>query len=151
MSDASFTPEELANGEQHYSLGPAYFAAREIAEKFMAPFEAEHFKPLIDKFARDFQDKLWSDLEASLLSDVESNLQGSLWRMVDGTINALLTGDEWALNRYILAGQRYSDAAKVREAILKHCGEQLTAVRVTELEAQVSELRADCERLRGRF
>lgn len=151
MTEAQFTDEELAFGERYPTLGPAYEAARETAEKFMAPFQAEHFQPLVEKFTSDFKDKLWSDLEIFLLSDVEANLGGSLWRMVDGTINALLTGQQWALDRYVLAKERYSDAAKVRVAIIEHCGEQIRTQRMAELEAEVAELKADNTRLRGRY
>jgi hypothetical protein len=148
MSQAAFTDEELDFGADHSVLGPAYLAARDLAEKFMAPFEAEHFKPLIDKFASDFQDKLWSDLEASLLSDVESNLQGSLWRMVDGTINALLTGEQWALNRYAMAQARYGDAEKVRAAVAKHLADDLARERIADLESQLKDARETIERQR---
>lgn len=148
MADATFTEDELTSGAEYETLGPAYFAARDVAEKFMAGFEAEQFKPLIEKFASDFQDKLWSDLEASLLSDVESNLQGSLWRMVDGTINALLTGEQWALNRYAMAQARYGDAVKVREAVAKHLSDDLARERIADLESQLKDARETIERQR---
>lgn len=148
-TEAAFTADEISQGEDYPTLGPAYFAARDIAEKFMAPFEAEHFKPLIEKFADDFRHKLWDDLQTYLLMDVESNLGGSLWRMVDGTINALLTGDQWALDRYVMAATRYGEAPKVRAAILKHAGGHLVTARIAELEARVAELQADNQRLRG--
>lgn len=148
MSEAAFTDDELAFGVEYPTLGPAYHAARDVAEKFMAPFEAEHFKPLIDKFAGDLRAQLWSDLENYLLSDVESNLQGSLWRMVDGTINALLTGETWALNRYAMAQARYGDAEKVRAAVAKHLGDELAAGRIADLESQLKDARETIERQR---
>jgi len=140
VEPAAFTDDELAFGEQHTVLGPAYKAAQDSAEKFMAGFEAEHFKPLIEKFADDFRDKLWDDLKDYLLVDVESNLQGDLWRSVDATINALLTGQRWALNRYVLAQERYGEAPQVRAAIAGHCGDEIQAQRIAELEEEVAKL-----------
>lgn len=146
-ADPAFTDDDFMEADGYPTLGPAYFAARRTAEKFMAPFEAEHFKPLVEKFAADFQDKLWSDLEASLLSDVESNLQGSMWRMVDQTVQALLGGNKWALERYAL-GDKY-DCGEIRAVVAKHIPVELQDKRIAELEAKVAELTADLARERG--
>lgn len=146
--DEAFTDAEIDFGAQNPVLGPAYLAARGIAEKFMAPFEAEHFEPLITKFADTFRAQLWTELETFLLSDIESNLQGSLWRMVDGTINALLTGEQWALNRYAMAQARYGDAEKVRAAVAKHLGDELARARIADLESQLADARDTIERQR---
>jgi hypothetical protein len=151
-SDVIFTAEDFAEAESYRTLGPAYFAARRQAEAFMAAFEAEHFAPLIKKFASDFQDKLWSDLENSLLSDTESNLQTSVWRMVDSSVKALLGGDRWALERYAL-GDKY-DCGEIRAAVAKHIPAELQDKRIAELEAEVASLKADLasERsCRGRY
>ncbi|UPT53158.1 hypothetical protein [Synechococcus phage Ssp-JY42] len=145
-----FSPADLAEAKEYPTLGPAYFAARKVAQEFMAPFEAEHFKPLVEKFCGELQDELWSKLEAHLLSDTESNLHSSLWRMVDGTINALLTGQPWALARYVIAAERYGDAPKVRAAIVEHCREQIAEMRIAELEAELKKTREDMERYRAR-
>lgn len=144
-SDATFTPDELAQGEGWPTLGPAYFAARTAAEKCMAAFEAEHFKPMLEKFADEFRGRLWGDVETFLLSDVECNLQGSLWRMVDSVTNALLTGEKWALERYVVSGERIGEAVKVRAAIVEHCGAQLRDQRIEDLEKQVADLKQSLE------
>ncbi len=141
--DPVFTAEDMAFGEEHPVLGPHYAAGRKIADAFMEKFEADHFKPLVDKFTDDFRDKLWSDVETFLLSDVNSNLHGSMDRMVEGTVKAILTGEKWALDFYPLA-QRH-DGEKVREAVLTHCRDQITDMRVAELEAEVEKLKKDLE------
>ena len=41
----------LDQAEKHTALGPHYFAARQVAEKFMEEFQNEHFEPLAKKFA----------------------------------------------------------------------------------------------------
>ena len=40
-------------------LGPAYFDAQRVAAKVMEKFEAEHFKPVIDKLSQEVTDRLW--------------------------------------------------------------------------------------------
>jgi len=151
MSDANpvFTSEDLVFGEQHPVLGPHYEAGRRIADAFMEKFREEHFKPMIDKFTDEFRDRLWSDLETYLLSDITSNLHGSMDRIVEGSVEAILTGDKWALNFYPLS-QRH-DGQKVREAVLNHCRDQITDMRVEELQAQVARLTEDNERWRKRY
>ena len=119
-------------------LGPAYFKARDIAERAMKSFDNKHFKPLIDKFASEFRDELWRMVEYSLLDDTEMNLQSEMWRTIDGTVLALLTGEKWAMNRYCL-GTRY-EQEKVREAIAKHIPAELQDKRIGELQERVAEL-----------
>ena len=129
----------LEQGIEHPVLGPNYFAARDSAEQFMSQFEANHFRPLIDKFADDFRDKMWADVESWLLSDTESNLQSTMWRQIDGSVKALLSGEEWALNKYALHG-RY-DCEKIRAAVARHIPKELQDARVSYLEEEVKQLK----------
>ena len=139
----NFTAEEIAFGEQHPSLGPEYEGARNAAEAFMSKFEAEYFKSLIDQFADAFRDKLWTDLADWLIGDTESNLQSEMRRMVEGSVNALLTGEQWAFNRYPLA--KYHDGEKVRKAIAAHIGDEIAKARIADLEKDISSLREQLE------
>jgi acylphosphatase len=136
---ATLIDEDITQGESHPALGPQYFVARRMAEDFMAKFQEEHFKPLVDEFAEKFRDKLWSDITASFLSDTESNLHGEIRNVLDGTIQALLTGKGWMINRFPLA--QYYDGKDIRQAIFDQCRDQLTDARVTDLETEVSRLR----------
>lgn len=134
-----FTDEDVAEGEKFLTLGPAYFDARRVAEGFMEKFEAEHFKPLIDKLTDQIRERLWDDLKDYLLGDVESNLQGEMWRMTDNCVQAILGGAQWAMNKYAL-GERY-DCDKVREAVAKHVPVELQDKRIADLEAEVARLK----------
>ena len=127
-----FTPEEIKDGEKYDNLGPAYMAARASAERIMAAFEDEHFKPLIDKFAKDFQDRLWSDVVSYLLSDTENNLQGEMWRHADNMVEYVLSGEEWAMKRFVL-GERY-DCEKIRAKIASYVPIELQDARIADLE-----------------
>ena len=144
-----FTEDDIAESERCETFGPAYFASRRFAETFMAGFEAEHFKPLIKKLADDVHDRLWSDVVTHLASDTESNIQGEMWRQVDATVNALLSGTPWALKRYV-TDQKYGDGEAVRAAVAKLVPVELQDKRVADLEQKVAELKKEIEFLRRR-
>lgn len=109
----SITDEDIAKSKGYEILGPAYFASRRIAERFMAAFEAEQFQPMIEKFAKDFQDRLWTDASTFLLSDTESNLQGAMRRQVDDCVKGILSGERSA--RMSFRDPRMRDAGIARE------------------------------------
>ncbi|WP_103730220.1 hypothetical protein [Novosphingobium sp. HII-3] len=137
-----------ADTTDHYaaSLGPEYFASNRLAEAMMAKFDAEHLKPLVDKVADEFRDKLWSDVVDYLLADTEQNVAGAIRQMVEQTVQALLTGKEWAMNRYPYAD--YSKGEEIRAAVAKHGGDTLLARRVADLEAELEKSRQTIEYLR---
>ena len=139
--DQHMEQEHIDAAQGYESLGPAYFKAREIAERCMKDFEDEHFKPLLDKFVDEFRDALWSKIQYSLLGDTEMNLQSEMWRTIDNTVLALLSGEKWAMERYAL-GARY-EQDKVRAAIAKHIPAELQDKRIADLEAEVERLTND--------
>lgn len=136
-----FDEEDLREGTKWPTLGPAYFDARKMAERIASQFEAEHFKPLIDKMAEDFREKLWDDVRDYLLADTESNIQSETWRMVDNCVEAILGGHKWAMEKYAL-GSRY-DCDKIRQAVAQHIPQELQDKRVADLEAEVEQLKKD--------
>lgn len=144
----AFSDKSLTEGLQSPTLGPAYFEARDVAARYMEKFEAEHFKPLIDKMVDEVRERLWGDFQDFLLSDTELNLQGEMWRMVDGVVEAILGGKPWALNKYAL-GERH-DCEAVRAAVAKHIPAELQDKRVADLEAELERLKRDIEFYRRR-
>lgn len=135
--DPIFTAEDFAEGGDAYkTLGPSYFAARR--------YVAEAVKKATD----DFYDQLREKVETYLWSDAEANLQGQMWRMVDASVQALLTGEVWAIERYAL-GERY-DTKAVREAVIKHAPPELWDKRVTDLQAEIDRLKRDLQFERDR-
>lgn len=133
-----FAEKSLEDAAKYNTLGPAYFEARAIVERHMEKFEPEHFQPLIDTFTTQFRDALWDSVRDHLLSDTELNLQGSLYRMVDDCVAALLSGEEWALKRYALGRYRQEE---IRKAIAKHIPTELQDARMADLEAEVKRLK----------
>lgn len=133
-----FTDQENHFAEENPTLGADYKRASAIAERFMENFKDEHFKALADDFAEKFRDKLWGYISGWLVSDTECNLQTEIWQTVDGTINAILTGKTWALNRYPLS--QYHNGGEIREAIFAQHQEVLENLRIAELEKEVERL-----------
>lgn len=147
MTD-TFDDEFLAEGEKSPVLGPHYFDARAVAERIVTKFEDEDFKGMIEKFADQFRDELWNSVQSSLLSDVECNVQGEIWRMVDNVVRAILGGNKWALDRYVL-GDRY-DCAEVRAAVAALIPAELQNPRISDLEVEIDRLRKENTSLRDR-
>lgn len=128
------------------SLGPEYHASNRFAEAMIAKFDTEHLQPLVDKVADEFRDKLWGDVADWLLADTEQNVSGAIRHMVEQTVQALLTGKEWAMQRYPYAD--YSKGKDIREAVAKHGGETLLERRVADLEQELAEAKKTIEYLR---
>jgi hypothetical protein len=139
MDEVGFTPHDVLEGEQCATLGPAYFAARRMSETIMAKMEPDILEPLIKQFSDALYEKASEAFTEHLLYDAEQNVQGGIWRMVDQTVTALLTGSEWALERYPLA--KYHDGQAVRKAIFEQCADRMQNMRIVELEAEVERLK----------
>jgi hypothetical protein len=144
-----FAEEDIKSGENALVLGPAYFDARRVAERAMANFEAEHFKPLIEKLSSEINDRLWSDVQNSLMCDLEMNMQGEIWRVVDNCVQDLLGAKRWALEKYVLS-ERYNGGEEIRAAVAKHIPVELQNARIADLERQLDQAKQDIESLRRR-
>lgn len=128
-----FTDEDIAIGP---TLGPEYCASNRLAEAMLEKFSVEHMKPLVDKVADEFRNKLWDDVRDWLLTDTEQNVAGSVRYMVEQTVQALLTGTEWAMERYPYAN--YAKGEDIRRAVAKHGSEKLLMARIADLEAELA-------------
>lgn len=148
QDQAGFAQEFLDEGAKTPILGPAYFDAGAVAARMIEKLGAELFEPLLKDFSKQFYSKLLDDTQVFLLNDVEVNIQGEIWRAVDATVRALLSGEKWAVERYAL-GDRY-EAATIREAIAKHIPAELQDKRVADLVAERDRLIADNRMLRER-
>jgi hypothetical protein len=132
------TEADIEHARNYEVLGPAYFAARRVAEKVMAGVEVEPLHKVATKVVDDIRDAVYEYVEDHMRSDMESNLQGHITDIVDSTVKALLTGEDWAMNRYPLSTR--CDAVDVRAACAKHGGEPLLLARIADLEKRVAEL-----------
>lgn len=136
----------LDEGAENPVLGPHYFAARAAVGKFLDGFNADAFEPIVKKAADDFYEKLLGAVQNYMMFDAQDNLQSEIWRGVDDSVKALLSGEDWALVRYALT-DRY-DGAKIRAAIAKLIPEELQMMRIAELEAENKRLQEHVEALR---
>ena len=137
------TDNLLNPADEDGTLGPAYFAARRIAERTTEHFTNEMLEPLLKQTVDALYSKLQDAINETLWGDTEANLQNKLWRMVDETVKALLSGEEWAVKYYCL-GSRY-DHDKVRAAIAKHIPQELQDARIADLQAENAQLAKDLE------
>lgn len=143
-----FDQAEIEKGTEHLTLGPNYFRSRDVVEKFMAGMDADQFAPILKKAADDLYAQLLDSTQSYLLSNAEDNLQGELWRGADNIVQALLSGEKWAVDKYLL-GERYN-CEKVRDTVAKHVPKELQDARIADLEAEVERLRKDNAWLRQR-
>lgn len=127
-------------------LGPEYRASARLAQAMLAKFEADHMKPLVDKVADEFREKLWDDVRDWLLADAELNVHGAVRDMVEQTIVALLTGKQWAMERYPFAD--WEKGKSIRQAIFDHVGADLVDRRVADLEAELARAHETIKMLR---
>ena len=139
-------PEHLKEAEDYPGLGPHYFAARETAKNVMEKFDLEfpeRFEPMAKKFADELYHRALDYFRDYLLSDTEHNVQDVIWRQIDDSVEALMSGERWAIERYCLT-DRY-DGEKIREAVAKHIPNELRDKRIDDLEKEVADLKKQLE------
>jgi hypothetical protein len=141
--DLTFTENDFAIGP---ILGPEYRASQRFAEGLMKDFQNEHLEPIIKSISDQVNDKLWDSARDWLLADTESNVAGAVRQMVEQTIIALLTGKEWAMDRYPYAN--YSKGEDIRKAVVVHGGDKLLMARIADLEAELAKAKETIEWLR---
>lgn len=142
---AKLSDEELCKDGS--IIEPEYTRSHVIAEKIIAQFEAEQFKPLIKKIEDMVGEHLWDMVRDSLLDDTTHNIAGEIRDRVEKTIEALLGGNQWAVEKYILA-QRYQ-RDEIRKQLAALIPEQLQDARIADLEKEVAKLKEDLQRERN--
>ena len=140
----AFDQKYLDEAESYKSLGPAYFDARNFTDALAERFHEELFLPMVKKFSDDLYSELETTVRNSLISDATVNVQGEIWRMVDNMVEALLSGERWALDRFVL-NDRY-DHQKIRGAVAKLVPVEVQNIRIAELADENKRL---SERLAG--
>lgn len=134
--DTTFQPEDFTSYWSN-TLGPAHYAARRVAEQMFQGAEVQPIKEAADKAVDLIWDALYEKVEAFFLSDLECNVHDHICQMVDATIEALLTGQAWAMERYPYAN--YQRGEVIRAAVAKHGGEPLLMRRIADLEKELAE------------
>lgn len=139
MDAFGIEPADVEEAKRFETLGPVYYSARRMAEALMQNADISPFREVANKAADEVRGKIYDYVETHLLGDLENNIQGHVCRMVDDTVQALLTGTEWAMQRYPY--HAYSRGEEVRAAVAKHGGEPLLMARISDLEKEIERLK----------
>lgn len=138
-----FTEDDMTQAEGYPTLGPQYFAARRVVEAAMAAFTEDHAKDIAKGVHKVLMDEVYVKfqevLEDGILQDAEMNLQDTIRHMVERTVLALLSGEEWALEMYPLA--KAYDREKIIKAIAAHVPGEVMQSRIATLEKECTDLR----------
>lgn len=137
MNPIGIEPEDLDH-KGFESLGPAYYAARRAAEALMKNAETSPFLEVAKSAADEVRARVYDYIEGHILSDLECNIQGHIKRLVDDTVEALLTGQPWAMELYPHSAHRRGE--EIRVAVAKHGGESLLMKRIADLEKENTRL-----------
>lgn len=131
-------PEHIEQAKDYDVLGPAYFASRDIIDEYMQTFNNES----AGKLAKEFSDKVYEEVlqsfEDHLLADTSLNLHRHLYRMVDECVAALLSGEPWALQKYVLGKYNYEE---IRAAVAKHIPQEVMEQRLLDLTKENEQLK----------
>lgn len=132
--------EQYVNkAEEHPTLWPAYFSARDFTDRLLEKADESEFEPIVKKFVDDAYSKLLDVVQAHIVLDLSLNVHGEILRTVDDIVKALLSGEQWAVKKYVL-GERY-DCEKIRAEVARHIPAELQDKRVADLEEEVKRLR----------
>ncbi len=122
----------------HPSIEPEYTRAHALAEKVMAQFQAEHFEVIVKKLTDYLREHLWDLVRDTIIDDTEQNIAGHIRDRVESSIEALLSGQEWALRKYTM--NKY-DHAGIRKKIAEQIPQELQLLRLKEVEEENRRLR----------
>ena len=140
MSDDVFTADDFASHERTPN-GPAYYAARRMAQQLCAGMDAQPLKKVADTVIDQVRTAIYDYVEWYLRDDIEANLQHHIQRTAEATVDALLTGQPWAMDRYPLNSHRNGE--EIRATVAKHGGDALLMARIADLEKEVARLTED--------
>lgn len=142
-NEMAYSAEITAEAESHPTLGAEYFAAREVAERFLKNWQQDHAEKLAEAIMRPVldavQEKVWDAFKDFLLSDTEQNVQSEMRHMVENSVRALIGGDKWANVKYIETS--YGDGKKVRETLAQLYRDEIKDGRIRDLESEVQRLK----------
>ena len=124
--DLGLTADDIAKSQGYSALGPGYFAAQRFVENALRGEEGGLFADLVKKAADDLYGQALEKFQAHLVFDASANVAGHIERQVNDTVQALLTGEPWALERYPLTA--LYDGLAIRAALLRHCGPRALAM-----------------------
>jgi hypothetical protein len=139
----------VEEGKQHPILGPEYFMARKIAENTLNNFKDKCFNEFLKETSEKLYEKFQETFESSLMFDAENNIQHQIWNTVEQIIRAILGGEQYILQKYVL-GPKY-DCGKIRETVAKLIPEELQNARIKDLESELKNVKDNLEFYQRRY
>lgn len=135
--------KHIEKSKDYSALGPSYFAASELCENFFSEWEPENLEGIAQKVAEEISGKIHNELRDFIWDgQLESSLQSKAYQMVDDTVKALLTGEKWAIDRYVM-NDRYNDGAVLREKLARMIPQEIQDKRIADLEAQLEKIKKE--------
>lgn len=132
---------------EHYpTIEPEWTRGHEKAEQVIAQFEAEHFKPILEKLSDAMSERLWNLLRDYLLSDTESNIEGHMRHRIESSVQALLGAERWAVDKYVM--DKYDAGKDIRKTLAALIPQELQDARINDLETELAKLRNDLQQER---
>lgn len=134
MSEAIFTEENLSDGKQSLTLGPAYFSSRDFMRTYMLGLDDVDLAPQLKSFMDAIYSKVLNDFQNWLINNADSNIHDHIWRTVDEIVRGILSGDKWITDKYVL-GPCY-ERTKLIAKIVADFPEDLKDARIADLEKE---------------
>lgn len=151
------TDDDIAADSGDTTLAPHYYTSQRILSDFFTTedgLQEDFCKKITDELkgsivsaSQELADKVYEqtleNFQSYLFSNAESNLQTLVYRQVNDIVSALLSGQEWAVNNYLLGEQsKYRNGDEIRKTIAKLIPKELQDARIADLEKQVEKLQA---------
>lgn len=129
-----FSKEAQKRAAEHENLGPDYFDAQDVADRYMSHFEEKHLKPMVEKITETIRDAVWDDFATWLLSDTEGNLATKMREQSHRIVVALLSDEPHpALVEKFISGYR---AEYIRKALIEKYSDEIKSARIKDLERE---------------
>lgn len=116
-------------------LMPQWDASYRLSENILESFNEDTFSGLIETLSNKFYEELNSKVNEFIISDQTLNIRYYISNMVEQTVTALLSGEEWAMKAYPFSD--YSKGEKIRKAVAVHGNDELLLRRIKDLEEEL--------------
>ena len=149
MPEQTITQDDIEQAESFGGLGPAYFATRRHVEAAVAGLPESANQEVLEAIkaaCAALYEQALGKFQDSLFFDAESNLHQKMHDTIDGTIEALLSGEPWALKRYCLDDRYMQQRPAILAAIAEHCGDEVAKQRIADLEAELKRVNDQYQR-----
>jgi hypothetical protein len=120
-----------------------YVESNGIADRAMEKLNDIDVSVLAKHYSDEVYSKLHDTLKQWLLDDTQANIAFEIRRMVDGSIQALLSNDPDLMARYPYA--QYEKGESIRAELVKLCHDEVMSKRIEDLENKVKMLKESIE------